>query len=711
MVRIGIRCLVVALILSAYVRSEWNFGEIDNLVIAYNDKDLNDSITYQKVKESLYDNPRKFNDTLCVLQFRRIFEGVSKKEKWAEKVMDSWGRVPPSGLYWGRTIDLGHFDECISTAHDFGEENEIFVGQYCIASYPLHVLLHDNLDNQETIKLRNAHPTVFSRGVCVPDACSLDMLDSIFKQFIYNRTKIQVNETMFNAKECTINEVERFNGYDIFALIVFSLVGLLVVLSTFYDIMTGYLNRKRNDLYIIFSIPSNAKKLFNIDPKKGSSSRIECLNGIRFISIVWVVYGHIFATLPNVPIANYKYLWEWLTEIYTMVIVSGSFAVDTFFVLSGFLLAYHLLREMDKRGRLTFAHIMWMYFHRYLRLFPILAATILFTTTLHRFIGDGPLWKKVGGKVGINCPEYWWTSLLYIQNIVNPSKLCLVHTWYLSADTQLYFLAPLILIPLHKWGRKFIPFIILTIVCSVSYLFMSILGNNLSLNALDTLANRSDPLSWVNYCNIHTRASPWLLGILLGYYQRNLKRATFKLSRLSVSVGWICCILLMIVLIFGPYQMQQYLGEQNRVANALYGSLAKFAWGLAIVWIVFACVQGYGGLVNEFLSYPLWQLLGRLTYAIYLIHPPVQVTTAALARMSVFYTNFVAIQNIWRDLGIILTISIVLALVFESPMIALEKLLVRKNHRSEVKTNGNTPQIVSLHLSESMDCQKTESKS
>lgn len=85
MVRIGIRCLVVALILSAYVRSEWNFGEIDNLVIAYNDKDLNDSITYQKVKESLYDNPRKFNDTLCVLQFRRIFEGVSKKEKWAEK--------------------------------------------------------------------------------------------------------------------------------------------------------------------------------------------------------------------------------------------------------------------------------------------------------------------------------------------------------------------------------------------------------------------------------------------------------------------------------------------------------------------------------------------------------------------------------------------------------------------------------------------------
>ncbi|CAD7090162.1 unnamed protein product [Hermetia illucens] len=310
MVRIGIRCLVVALILSAYVRSEWNFGEIDNLVIAYNDKDLNDSITYQKVKESLYDNPRKFNDTLCVLQFRRIFEGVSKKEKWAEKVMDSWGRVPPSGLYWGRTIDLGHFDECISTAHDFGEENEIFVGQYCIASYPLHVLLHDNLDNQETIKLRNAHPTVFSRGVCVPDACSLDMLDSIFKQFIYNRTKIQVNETMFNAKECTINEVERFNGYDIFALIVFSLVGLLVVLSTFYDIMTGYLNRKRNDLYIIFSIPSNAKKLFNIDPKKGSSSRIECLNGIRFISIVWVVYGHIFATLPNVPIANYKYLWE-----------------------------------------------------------------------------------------------------------------------------------------------------------------------------------------------------------------------------------------------------------------------------------------------------------------------------------------------------------------------------------------------------------------
>jgi peptidoglycan/LPS O-acetylase OafA/YrhL len=30
---------------------------------------------------------------------------------------------------------------------------------------------------------------------------------------------------------------------------------------------------------------------------------------------------------------------------------------------------------------------------------------------------------------------------------------CMVHTWYIAVDAQLYFVSPLLLIPLQRWRR------------------------------------------------------------------------------------------------------------------------------------------------------------------------------------------------------------------------------------------------------------------
>ena len=43
-------------------------------------------------------------------------------------------------------------------------------------------------------------------------------------------------------------------------------------------------------------------------------------------------------------------------------------------------------------------------------------------------------------------------------------------------------------------------------------------------------------------------------------------------------------------------------------------------WSLSIGYIVFACVNGQGGIINRLLSHPCWQPLSRLTFNIYLIH-------------------------------------------------------------------------------------------
>lgn len=67
-----------------------------------------------------------------------------------------------------------------------------------------------------------------------------------------------------------------------------------------------------------------------------------------------------------------------------------------------------------------------LYLHRYLRLTPLLAVSILFSMSLLRFMENGPLWPKMLHRLSGECETHWWTVLLYIQNYVNPREMARV---------------------------------------------------------------------------------------------------------------------------------------------------------------------------------------------------------------------------------------------------------------------------------------------
>ena len=116
--------------------------------------------------------------------------------------------------------------------------------------------------------------------------------------------------------------------------------------------------------------------------------------------------------------------------------------VDTFFVLSGLLVSINMLKHLEKtqgsmhldmfyqfiqmffsfhfrNGRIN---IPLLYFHRYLRLTPLLFMSILFSVSLLRFFGSGPIWPQTMSMTD-TCKTYWWSVLLYLQNYVNPNKM------------------------------------------------------------------------------------------------------------------------------------------------------------------------------------------------------------------------------------------------------------------------------------------------
>lgn len=74
------------------------------------------------------------------------------------------------------------------------------------------------------------------------------------------------------------------------------------------------------------------------------------------------------------------------------------------------------------------------YFHRYLRLTPLLAVCVVVSMTIFRYFGSGPLWPFYNHMaVEDNCRKYWWPTLLYIQNYYNADEMVRLRVYAIIA--------------------------------------------------------------------------------------------------------------------------------------------------------------------------------------------------------------------------------------------------------------------------------------
>ncbi|GBM82277.1 Nose resistant to fluoxetine protein 6 [Araneus ventricosus] len=440
-------------------------------------------------------------------------------------------------------------------------------------------------------------------------------------------------------------------------------------------VLPAYLE-KCKPYFNCFCIFTNGEKLLSTASSEG---QLPCLHGIRFLSMTWVILCHSYGNVAHIvkntgEAADYTDHWTF------QIILNGFFCVDSFFVLSGFLVGYLFFQQAQK----TDGKIPWLYYyiHRYIRLTPVYMIVVAFYTTISPFLGSGPLWPDY--TVIQDCKENWWWNVLYINNFLSINlKQCMAWSWFLAIDMQFYVISPLFLITLWRWpkaGYSLIGlFFCITFTCNFvltyKYDLMAGFGNILEhYQDIPNFLPRMNAFYDIVYSKPYTRIGSYLVGLVLAYYIYRRKRSNSPgLNSETLSAGWLVATGITLACQFGLYHQ-----HVTTVGASFYNALSRIGFSMGLGWVIFVCVIGQGGVVNSILSWKALIPLSRLSYCAYLVHPIVTTTYSSSVRTFINFNHINAIMLYLGYLVISYAVALVTSLMFESPVMRLERLIRNK---------------------------------
>uniref|UniRef100_A0A8C4H3T9 O-acyltransferase like n=1 Tax=Dicentrarchus labrax TaxID=13489 RepID=A0A8C4H3T9_DICLA len=386
----------------------------------------------------------------------------------------------------------------------------------------------------------------------------------------------------------------------------------------------------------VFSLQTTSQGVFSTSssiPGGGYSS----LNGIRVLSLLWIICGHSaqFPVINNLD--NYK---NWRTTVessplYVLTISGPVFlAVDTFLLLGGLLSARSLLEALDYICDLKLMYMLALSVFCS-RIQPLHLFIMCLTIGLISLVKWGPYWFPFIDTL-MDCKTYWWANLLLISNLLPVHEICIPWTWYLSLDFQCYATTPLL------------------------YFFLN----------LPVFQPTSENYVLYYYVKPYTRYGPFLIGILTGIYLTTKKDQLLK-QKWQAALGWFCCLSLMAVLVGLAYILRETPAHLS-VPHALYQGLHRPLWALAVTWIILACEEGYGGKPRSLLSLDFWVPLSNISFACYLTHPVFIILYIGLQETPIHYTDINFMYLFLGHLVLTLVVSYVFTVLIEKPYLLLK---------------------------------------
>lgn len=309
---------------------------------------------------------------------------------------------------------------------------------------------------------------------------------------------------------------------------------------------------------------------------KKQNKRIDCLDGLRFIAISFIVASH------------------------CLFLEQGGIGNNIFFSLSGFFVAYTCKDEISEKFY-NIKNILSFYIKKIIRIIPTFWFYLLFTAIF--FYEDYYLFLDFSSE----------HSLILNMLLIKP----LGHIWFLQQEMTFYLLVPLIFIVLYALRMLFIK----NEKKHTNYLFNSFI---LFILAIVYLLFAGD-IKIFNNSNIDHqtfRLGLFLLGMSTGFLCKLVENKNYHFIK-KKGYRFITNVVVILFILFCIFSSNKFL----RIIDMKYIDYC-IGWKLPITCTCFCCivifllVTSKDTFVNKLLSNKLFVFIGRISYTIYLFHWP-----------------------------------------------------------------------------------------
>jgi peptidoglycan/LPS O-acetylase OafA/YrhL len=229
------------------------------------------------------------------------------------------------------------------------------------------------------------------------------------------------------------------------------------------------------------------------------------INGLRAIAVFLVIIYH----------AKIPFLGEHLFQ-------GGFLGVDIFFVISGYLISFLILKELKITNKFSFLNF---FERRIRRIIPLLLLVILisFFFAKYYFLPKSlfDFLRSILFSIGFSSNYYfYYTNQIYgaEDSLLKP----LLHTWSLSVEEQFYILFPIFLYLIYKYFKNFLLKILLF------FFFLSLISTEFI----------SIYYPKINFYFLNVRVWELLSGSFLAYLQLNNYNKSNKLYNLLPALGF-----------------------------------------------------------------------------------------------------------------------------------------------------------------------------
>ncbi|EPV2397079.1 acyltransferase family protein [Staphylococcus pseudintermedius] len=301
------------------------------------------------------------------------------------------------------------------------------------------------------------------------------------------------------------------------------------------------------------------------------------LDGVRAVAVIAIIIYHLNP--------------QWLS--------GGFLGVDTFFVISGYLITSLLLTEYHNTGKIE---LMSFWLRRVKRLIPAVLFLVMGVIVLSLIFMPTEIQKvRADSIAAIFYVSNWWYIMQNVDYFEQFAVQPLKHLWSLAIEEQFYLVFPIVLLSLLSFIRR---------LKSIRIIFLILLV--ISMIAMMVLYVPNENVARV-YFGTDTRIQTLLMGVLLAlvWPPFQLKAKVNRQMRTMIDTAGVVGLAILFICF-------KLVSETNSILY--YGGFFLIS---TVTLLVIASSVHPSGYFAKFLGNKVFTFIGSRSYSLYLWHYPI----------------------------------------------------------------------------------------